>query len=115
GAALTVLIAGVLAWRASDAALRGTMIGLALGVLFLLARSAWQLETKAQRAQNAEIAVDESGLEITDAKGQQHQLSWDEIEQTEVRGGRLHLQWPGGKIDFGSREVENGMELIQLI
>ena len=115
GTLLGLIAIGVLAWRATDAGLRGVMIGTAIGVLYILARSVWQLETKAQRAQNAEIGVDKNGLQITDAAGKTQNVSWEEIEKTEVLGGRLKVTWANGELKFGSREVENGMELIQLI
>jgi hypothetical protein len=115
GTILTALVAGVLAFVSPNAGLRGAMMGIALGALFLLARSAWQLEKKAQRAQNAAIGADETGLQITDAKGQAQLLRWEEIEKTEVIGGRLQIQWRGGELKFGAREIENGMQLINLI
>ncbi len=115
GSLLGLIAIGVLAWRTPDAGLRGVMIGAAMGVLYVLARSVWYLETKAQRAQNAEIGVDKNGLQITDASGKTQSVGWDEIEKTEVLGGRLKVNWPGGELKFGSREVENGMELIELI
>lgn len=115
GSLLGLVAIGVLAWRAEDAGLRGVLIGMALGVLWVLARAAWHLETKAQRAQNAEIGVDENALHVTDARGKTQVVKWDEIEKTEVLGGRLKVNWPEGELTFGSREVENGMELIRLI
>jgi len=115
GSLLGLITIGVLAWRATDAGLRGVMIGTAIGVLYVLARSMWHLETKAQRSQNAEIGVDETGLQITDAAGKTQFVSWDEIEKTEVLGGRLKVTWANGELKFGSREVENGMQLIELI
>ena len=115
GSLLGLIAIGVLAWRTNDMGLRGVMIGAALGVLTVLARSIWQLETKAQRSQNAEVGVDENGLHVTDAAGKTQIVTWQEIEQTEVLGGRLKVNWSGGELKFGSREIENGMELIQLI
>jgi len=115
GSLLGLVAMGILFFRTSDAGLRGVMIGAAIGVVTILARSMWHLETKAQRAQNAEIGVDENGLQITDAAGKTQNVSWEEIEQTEVLGGRLKVAWANGELKFGSREIENGMELIQLI
>ena len=115
GSLLGLVAIGVLAWRATDAGLRGVMIGTAIGVLTILARSVWHLETKAQRSQNAEIGVDEKGLQITDAAGKTQFVNWNEIEKTEVLGGRLKVNWANGELKFGSREVENGMQLIELI
>ena len=115
GSLLGLVAIGVLAWRATDAGLRGVMIGTAIGVLTILARSVWHLEAKAQRSQNAEIGVDENGLQITDAAGKTQFVNWNEIEKTEVLGGRLKVNWANGELKFGSREVENGMQLIELI
>ena len=115
GSLLGLIAIGVLAWRATDAGLRGVMIGTAIGVLYILSRSVWHLETKAQRSQNAEIGVDENGLQITDAAGKTQFVPWNEIEKTEVLGGRLKVTWATGELKFGSREVENGMQLIELI
>ena len=115
GSLLGLVAIGILAWRATDAGLRGVMIGTAIGVLTILARSVWHLETKAQRSQNAEIGVDEKGLQITDAAGKTQFVNWNEIEKTEVLGGRLKVNWANGELKFGSREVENGMQLIELI
>jgi hypothetical protein len=115
GTILTAIVAGTLALFTEDVGLRAAMIGLAIGAFFLLARAAFQLEIKAQRAQNAAIGADENGLQITDAKGQTQTLRWDEIEKTEVVNGRLQIQWNGGEMKFGAREIENGMQLINLI
>ena len=115
GSLLGLIGIGVFAWRTDDAGLRGVMIGTAIGVLSVLARAMWHLETKAQRSQNAEIGVDQTGLQTTNAAGKTQFVSWDEIEQTEVLGGRLKVTWANGELKFGSREVENGMQLIELI
>ena len=115
GTLLGLIVIGIIAWRTPDANLRGVMAGMAAGVIYVLARSVWHLETKAQRSQNAEIGVDENALHITDATGKTQIIPWEEIEKTEVLGGRLKVNWPNGELKFGSREVENGMQLIELI
>ncbi len=115
GSLLGLIAIGIFAWRTTDMGLRGAMIGAAIGVLVVLARSVWHLETKAQRSQNCEIGVDENGLQITDAAGKTQNISWSEIQKTEVTGGRLHVVWASGELKFGSREIENGMQLIELI
>ena len=120
GAILCLLIAGVLALRTSEIGLRGVLIGAGVGVLFIIGKSAWQLETKARRAQNAEIGVDASGLQIVGADGTMRKLRWNEIESSKVQGGRLHLQWRDEEsrlqeLELSAREIENGMELIRLI
>jgi hypothetical protein len=120
GALLSCAVIGVLAWRTTEATLRGVLLGAGVGVLFLLVRAAWQLEQKAARAQNGEIAVGENGFSHTDLKGRCSFVSWDKIEALEVRGGRLQLAWRDEKnrkcqLRIGAREIENGMELIRLL
>lgn len=115
GTVISLALAATLAARATEAGLRGLMIGLGLGVLFLLARTMVQLELKANRAQNAEIGVDENGLQITNEQKKTHIVTWDEIESIEVINGKLAVKWRGGELKLSSREVENGMELIRLI
>ena len=46
------------------------LIGVSLGAIYLLAQVAWKLEVKAQRAQNAEIVLDETDLRLTNRKGE---------------------------------------------
>jgi hypothetical protein len=53
GAILSLAVIGVLLWFTKDTGLRGVLLGAGIGVIFLLGRSAWQLELKAARAQNA--------------------------------------------------------------
>jgi hypothetical protein len=115
GTVISLAVAATLAARTAEAGLRGLMIGLGMGVLFLLARTMVQLEMKAHRAQNAEIEVDESGLKITDAQNKTQAVAWGEIESTEIVNGKLALKWRGGELNLSTREVENGMELIRLI
>lgn len=115
GALLSCLVVALLIWKSENLGLRAALLGLALGVLYLLAREAWRLETKARRAQNAEIGVDETGLQIVDEHGKMQSVTWQEIEKTEVVNGKLQIKWRGGETKFSSREIENGMELIQLI
>jgi hypothetical protein len=120
GAILSVIVIGVLVWLTKDAGLRGVLLGAGSGVLFLLGRGAWQLEQKAARAQNAEISVDETGFSYTDQKGVSQSISWQQIEKLEVSGGRLQVSWQNAnnkkcELRFGAREIENGMELIQLL
>ncbi len=112
---ISLIVAVNLAMRTDEAGLRGLMVGLGLGVLFLMARTAVQLETKAQRSENAEIGIDESGLHITNEQKKTRIVSWKEIQSTEVVNGKMSVKWPGGELKIGSREVENGMELIGLI
>ena len=120
GALLGVVVIGVLAWRTPDTALRGVLIGAGIATIFLLARGAWKLEQKAARAQRGEISVRADGFAITDGKAQTQFVSWQKIELAEVRGGRLYLAWRDEKnrkqeLEIGSREIEDGMELIRLL
>lgn len=120
GALLALLLIGGLFSRTEAAGLRGVLIGAAAGVLFLVARAAWQLETKAARAEHGEIAVRDDGFAYTDRKGEMRFIFWPQIVATDVRAGRLHLAWQDetkreNTLSLGARELENGMELIQLL
>ncbi|HEY0075818.1 MAG TPA: hypothetical protein VGB77_17080 [Abditibacteriaceae bacterium] len=114
----TVLGLGVVAfvfWRASDSSLRGLLVGAGLALIFRLVHASWQLEQKAQRAQNAAISVDENGLHLTDAKGKTQTLAWDELEDISVAGGRLKIKWKNGAFVVGAREIEDGMTMVRLV
>lgn len=114
----TVLGLGVIAlifWRTSDSGLRGLLIGAGFALVFRLAHAAWQLEKKARRAQNAAIGVDENGLYLTDAEGKTRTLTWNEIEDVGVTGGRLQIKWAGSALVVGTREIEDGMTLVRLV
>ena len=115
GTIISLIVAATLAVRTDEAGLRGLMVGLALGVLFLQVRTAVQLETKAQRSQNAEIGVDENGLHLIDEQKKTHMVPWSDIESIEVVNGKLSVKWHDGELKLSAREVENGMELIGLI
>ena len=114
----TLLGLGVVAlvfWRTTDNSLRGLLIGAGLALIFRLVNAAWQLEKKARRAQNASIAVNENGLNLTDAGGKTQTLTWNEIEDVSVTGGRLKIQWATGAFVVGAREIEDGMTLVRLV
>ena len=114
----TVLGLGLVAlvfWRTADSGLRGLLIGGALALIFRLANAAWQLEKKARRAQNASIGVDTNGLHLTNSDGKTQSWKWDEIQEMDVKGGRLHLTHPDGTFAVGSREIEDGMTLVRLV
>jgi hypothetical protein len=86
----------------------------------LVARAAWQLETKAARAEQGEIAVGDDGFSYTDRKGKTRTVRWPQITTTDVRAGRLHLAWQDEEkqnhtLSLGARELEDGVELIQLL
>lgn len=109
------LIAGLWLWT-RDATLRSALIGAGLATVFKLAHSAWALEQKAQRSQNAEIGVDGEGLHLVDAKGQSQTVTWEAITECGVQGGRLAVQWnggQGGQLVVGAREIEDGMSLVR--
>ncbi len=99
-----IVIAALLKFWAREAPAIGMLIGAALALLWMLARTAWALEKKAQRSQNAEIGVDDEGLHITDDRGQTQLIQWDEISDLSVAGGRLIVTWPGGTFAVGARE-----------
>ncbi len=114
----TLLGLGVAAWlffHSQDAGFRAMLGGAALALFWQLGRAAWQLEQKARRAQNAIISVDESGLHLTDSAGKSQSVTWDEIQELGVKGGRLAVTWPGGSFAVGSREIEDGMTLVRLV
>ena len=115
GTLLGVVVAGVVFFRADDGGLRALLVGAVLALGVQLARAAWELELKARRAQTATIGVDENGLHLTDIHGAARTLSWDEIGDIGVRGGRLNVAWPGGSLIVGSREIEDGMDLVRLV
>jgi hypothetical protein len=112
----TVLGLGFIAFlftRAGDATTRAMLIGAGIGVVWLLARTVWALETKAQRSQNAEFGIDDDGLHITNPAGATQVVAWSEITHLEVIGGRLTVQWDGGQVSVGARELEDGMTLVR--
>jgi len=110
-----IIIALLWKFWARDAAMIGVLVGAALGAFWMLARSAWTLEKKAQRSQNAEIGVDDAGLHITDDRGRTQSIAWSEISDLKVVGGRLTVTWPGGQFAVGARELEDGMTLMNQV
>lgn len=110
--ALAMIVA---AWMFSnETRMHAILAGVALGVLYLLANIAWKLEVKAQRAQNAEIVLDEDELRITDRNGHTQAIPIKEIEKCDVRGGRLVVIYQGHRVlEVGARELFDGMTLVQ--
>lgn len=100
-------------WWAHDPAMKGVLLGAAVGTIFLLAKGAWQLELKAQRSQHAEVGVGDEGLSITDARGQTQSVKWQDVVDCRVVYSRLTIVWPGGQIAIGAREMQDGMVLVQ--
>jgi hypothetical protein len=93
---------------------RAVLVGAALGAIYVLGRSAWSLEIKARRAQNAEIALDDETLSITDREGKTQTFRIEAIEKCEVRGGRLAVTYKHKRVlEVGARELTNGMTLIE--
>ena len=114
----TLLGLGVAAWLyfpSHDAGFRAMLGGAVLALFWQLGRAAWLLEQKARRAQIAVIGVDAAGLHLTDSASKSQSISWDEIEEIGVKGGRLAVTWPNGSFAVGSREIEDGMTLVRLV
>ncbi len=114
----TVIGLGLVAFfggRSSDNGVRGMLVGAGLALVFRLISAAWRLEKKARRAQNCEIGVDENGLHLIDENGKAQRLTWDEIQDIGLKGGRLNVKWQNGSLAVGSREIEDGMTLVRLV
>ena len=110
--ALAMVFAAWFFWR--ETRMHAVLIGVGLGAIYLLAQVAWKLETKAQRAQNAEIVLGDDDLQITDRHGKTLALLIKDIENCEVRGGRLVVVSGGNRVlEVGARELFDGMTLVQ--
>ena len=112
---LTIAVVIALSFWTRDSVARGVLWGGGIAAVWLLARAAWSLEKKAQRAQHAQIGFDADGLHITDAKGQTTSIKWQDITECHVTGGRLKVEWAGGKISIGAREIQDGMALVRQV
>jgi hypothetical protein len=112
---ISFVVIGVLWWRSGDGGARAMLVGAGLVVLWMLGRTAWLLERKAQRSQNAEVGMDDAGLHITDPSGRSRDVPWESITDVRVVGGRLMVQWADGSLVVGAREIENGMELVRKV
>jgi hypothetical protein len=115
GTLLGVVVVIVLSFQVSDPALRGVFWGGGAAGLWMLARTAWSLEKKARRAAVASVGVADNGLHLVDDKAQEQIVSWNEISEVGVNGGRLNVTWPGGSFSVGAREMQDGMEMIRAI
>ena len=113
GTVLGLLLLALICLFKHEPAVRATALGVAVGVIWLLAQTAWRLEKKAQRSQHAAIGYDEEGLRITDDRGHEQLVAWDAISEIGMSGGRLSIVWPGSSLKVGTREIENGMELVR--
>lgn len=99
--------------RTADATTRAMLVGAGAAVVWMLARTVWSLETKAQRSQNAEFGIDDDGLHIINPAGATQVVAWADITHLEVIGGRLTVEWPEGQVSVGARELEDGMTLVR--
>lgn len=111
-AIVTIAVMGV--WK-HDLGLRSVLVGAGLAVVYQLGRAAWQLEMRGQRAAKASVCVEPEELVVTDYKGRVTRVPWISVNGVDVAGGKLVLQWPGGRFSAGARELENGMALTQAI
>jgi hypothetical protein len=115
GTVLGVVAVGWLSWATRDAQLRSALWGAAIGLIYLLARAAWQLEVKARRAQVGEIGLAEDGLHLVDREGRERVAGWKTITSCDVHGGKLRVVWPQGDWEVSAREVQDGMTMVQEI
>ena len=115
GTVAALLVLAFLVWRVNDAMMRSVVIGAGLGTIWLLVRTAWQLELKARRSATQMIGVDDDGLHLIDGENERvlHWADW----QGEVRAGKLVLTQKEGSesFEFSARETEDGMKLIESI
>lgn len=112
GVLLGAIVACVLSFRAADDRIKMILWGAVAGTIYLLVRSAWQLENKARRSQFASVGFDSDELLLIDQNGIEQRLGWKEITGCEVQGGKLHLSWPAGALEISAREIEDGMTFI---
>ena len=112
GSLLALLGLALAFWRLES--MRPAVVGAALGLITIVARSAWALELRARRSQRGGIEVGDAGVRWSDGRREQT-LLWSEIEACEVRGGKLHLCGAGAEIEVSAREVEDGMKMIEEI
>ena len=113
GALLGLLAVAFLWWRASSFELRAVLIGTGAAILWMLGSAAWRLEKKARRSQLAKVGFDENQLFVTNWRGLQSEISWADITTCDLKGGKLLVEWDGGKLHVGARELEDGMEFVQ--
>jgi len=113
GTVLGLILVAILIWKTPAFELRTVLAGAAAAILWMLGSAAWRLEKKARRSQLAKVGFDENQLFVVDRHGAESNIPWNEITACDVKGGRLSVQWKGGKLLVGARELENGMEFIQ--
>jgi hypothetical protein len=113
GTVLGLIVVAVLFWKTPMFELRAVLVGAGVAILWMLGSAAWRLEKKARRSQLAKVGFDENQLRVVDWHGAESNISWDEITLCEVKGGKLLVEWKGGKLRVGARELEDGMEFVQ--
>ena len=115
GTIAALLVLAFIVWRVDNAMIRAVTIGAGLGTIWLLVRTAWQLELKARRAATKMIGVADDGLHLIDGDNERV-LNWPNWEG-EVRAGKLVLKQKEGveSFEFSARETEDGMKLIESI
>jgi hypothetical protein len=113
GTVLGLIVVAVLFWKTPTFELRAVLVGAGVAILWMLGSAAWRLEKKARRSQLAKVGFDETQLFVTDWHGSQSEILWENITSCEVKGGRLLVEWNGGKLHVGARELEDGMEFVQ--
>ncbi len=112
GSLLALLGLALVFWRLPQ--LRPVVLGSGLGLMYLLARSAWALELKGRRSQLGGVQVDDEGVRLNDGRSEQV-LEWSQIQECEVRGGKLYLSGEGVALEISAREVQDGVRLIEEI
>lgn len=113
GTLLGLIVVAVLFWRTSAFELRAVLIGAGVAILWILGSAAWQLEKKARRSQLAKVGFDDNQLFVIDWHGVESDIPWNEITLCEVKDGKLLVEWNGGKLHVGARELEDGMDFVQ--
>jgi hypothetical protein len=113
GTVLGLIVVAVLFWKTPTFELRAVLAGAGVAILWMLGSAAWRLEKKARRSQLAKVGFDENQLDVVDWHGAESNIFWNEITLCEVKGGKLLVEWNGGKLHVGARELEDGMEFVQ--
>ena len=112
GSLAALLALALLFWRLEP--LRPAIVGAMLGLIYVVARSAWALELRARRSQHGGVQVDDAGVRLSDGRREQA-LAWSQIEACEVRGGKLYVSGAGIELAVSAREVEDGMAMVEEI
>lgn len=115
GAFLGQLTAFSLAVIAPNPASAAIALGGGMAILARFAVATWQFDSRRRRARHGKIELESNGLRLTNERGADTFVRFDEIDEAESKNGRLLLRFRGQKFSFGAREVENGMILTQEI